>query len=325
MPQSTYERVRLAAERLLRDDAHDRWALADAVLEAVPSGNGRNQHSPRAGEMLDQLANLTDQLTADGVQTPLGEPYTVSALENLRETAMAWPFDDRHDQAAYRTHQEAGSPKTDGGKVLAALCAVVRREQVRRPSIAEVEAWRSAVERIEAKMARPRTPRFPIAANDLRAALGRQANVPGRPVTASEVAAGLRDPEVRQAALAQLVDTDGHGAASTLAIDATRASTHITDPVDAGIRSEGRQQSASERVALGRARDRLTLEGLLRSITGEARAAIRLAQAGEPGVFGDLDDQIETVITMLQGLKSIVTGEGVVTDDDLADLLEGGE
>lgn len=331
MPQTPYERVRLAAERLLRDDAHDRWALADAVLEAVPNGaQGRRTDLDPLGrvEVVEhQLAQLVDQLTADGVQTTLGEPYTVDALEGLRETASVWPEDKRHDQCAYRTHQEAGSPNTDKGKTLAALCAIARGERPRRPTGIDADAWGTAVERVQAKLDRPRVPRFPVSANDLRTALGRRQNVPGpsRTPTPSEVAAGLRNPEVREAALAELVETDGHNAASTVAISATRASTRITDPVDAGTRARGREQGAEETAALDRARDRLTLEGLLRSITGETRAAIRLAQTGELGVFSDLDDQIGTVITMLEGLMSIVRGEGVVSDADLQDLLEGGE
>jgi hypothetical protein len=278
----------------------------------------------------DQLAQLTDQLTADGVQTPMGEPYTVDALANLRDTAMAWPMNARHDEAAYRTHQEAGSPSTDRGKVLAVLCAVARGERVRRPNAADPDNWGVAVERVQTKLARPRVPRFPIAANDLRVATNRTPNVPGPsrnphgapPATPEQVAAVLADPEQREAAMQHLADTD-RDLANTVAISAIRAGHHVDDPVDAGIRADVRDQGNRDLAAINRQRNRLTLETMLGSILRDTRAAVQIAQAGDPGVFSDLDRQIDTILTMLSGLRSIVTGDAVITDGDLAALLGG--
>ena len=178
---TTYDNVVRAAQRLLTDDTKDTWSLADAVLAHVPNQGtgGRPGTSPLAGGGFrptdEQLTDTIAQMKSDGVTTPNGDAYTSSSLKHLRDAAMSWPEDERHPEAAYRTHQEAGSPRTDGGKALAALCAVARGEKVTRPRGLDLKAWDEACDRV-----RDRKRGFLVAANDVRTALKRKTNVPGR-------------------------------------------------------------------------------------------------------------------------------------------------
>lgn len=183
MNTNTYDKIVTAAHRLNTDDTKDTWALADAVLDHVPDGSsnqGGDRRSaaatmtPLAG-VDDRLASLSSQMKSDGIVTPNGDPYTVSALRHLRDTAMAWSGNDRHPEAAYRTHQEAGSPTTLGGKALAGLAAIARGEDVRRPNGVQSKPWQDAVARVQA-----RKKGFQVAANDVRVALERKINVPTR-------------------------------------------------------------------------------------------------------------------------------------------------
>jgi hypothetical protein len=192
---TTYDQVAEAAKRLVTDDTKDTWALADAVLAHVPDGTGGKgfAYDPREGGVREALAELAEQMQADGVATPNGDPYTTSALDHLRETAMAWPKAERHNEAAYRTHQEAGSPKTMGGKALATLCAVARGEDVTRPRSILAAEWKTVCDRITA-----RRKGWPVAANDVRIALQRKPNVPGpsRQITTEDVKDAIEAGEV---------------------------------------------------------------------------------------------------------------------------------
>ena len=173
---ATYEQVVKAAQRLVTDDTKDTWGLADAVLAHVPEQQSgkRNDLTPASGggSVSNELADLAKQMKDDGISTQNGDPYTGSSLGHMRDTAMAWQT-VRHPEAAYRTHQEAGSPTTDGGKVLAALCAVARGEKPVKPRGIDADAWNKAVARVQA-----RRKGFPVAANDVRVALERKVNVP---------------------------------------------------------------------------------------------------------------------------------------------------
>ena len=185
--ESSYERVRAAAERRQADDSSTTWKLADAVLAQIPEmpSGTRTDLTPPAGggSISDRLAILALQLAEDGARTPGGDEYTAAALKHLREMAMAWrPSTTRHDEAAYETHREANGPDTAGGTMLAALCAVARGERVRRPEVGEVgppsdrrvpdkAAWDLAVAGIRRKQDRPRPPRYLVAKRDFRTAM----------------------------------------------------------------------------------------------------------------------------------------------------------
>jgi hypothetical protein len=174
-----------AAEVLLASATRDTWSLADAVLADVPSsgyGGDRKSSTSREGldPVFDQLEQIVHVLTEQGITTPNGEPYGASHLATLRSTAMLWPKEQRQPEAAYRTHQEATSPDTRGGRALIALCAVARGEKPRRPRDIDAAAWGEAVARVREKRERAKPPRFMVAANDLRLAMDRRPNIPDR-------------------------------------------------------------------------------------------------------------------------------------------------
>ena len=180
---STYDEVVRAAQRAVNDDTKDTWVMADAILAHVPGGSGeqgrRTDLSPREeGEVSsvpDRLKYLAHMLTVEGVTTPSGGNYTAKSLTNFRDTAMIWSPDERFADAAYRTHQEAGSPTSDGGRVLAALVKVAHGdESVVRPKGIDPEAWIKAIDRVA-----NRRKGFKVVANDVRVALKRKTNNPG--------------------------------------------------------------------------------------------------------------------------------------------------
>ena len=219
MPQpaadAAYTTIVRAAQRLLTDDTKDSFGLADAVLAYVPAGSGeqgrRTDLSPREGgevrSVPEQLKALAALLTDDGVHTPKGGNYTLKGLTHLRETSMAWPPSKRYAEAAYRTHQEAGSPMTDGGKVLAALIGIARGENKRMPTLddepLDPEKWNKAVYRVQT-----RRKGFGVAANDLRTALGRRTNNPGRNITKDELQDQLDSGEIDPEDVADVLPTD---------------------------------------------------------------------------------------------------------------------
>lgn len=156
-------RVRDAADAIVRDDALRTIVFAEAVLDATPE--------------IAMLPELAVKMEALGVTTPRGEPYPVEALRSNRAIAVEWRG-QWLAEAAFRTHQEAIGPNTDAGKILKALCAVARGENVPRPPAAELEAWKNACTSVRIAMGKNR--RFMVSANALRTAMGRKPNVPGR-------------------------------------------------------------------------------------------------------------------------------------------------
>lgn len=199
---TTYDKVAAAAQRLVTDDTKDTWALADAVLAHVPEQPSGQRNdlllASGGGSVPERLATLVEALKLDGVTTPTGDPYSVSALAHLRDTAMTWPGDTRHPEAAYRTHQEAGSPNTEGGRVLAALAVVARGEGTFKPRGLDKDAWEAACKRVA-----DRRKGFPVAANDVRVALQRKTNLPGRKLTTADVKAAIAAGNVEPSAVVE--------------------------------------------------------------------------------------------------------------------------
>jgi len=232
MNQRTYAVVEEAARSLDRSDSRGTWTLAYAILAHIPAdystaAGGAAPHSdpPRGGSVPKQLAALAAAMDKAGVTAPNGAPYSPSSLKNLREMAMGWTKSERHDEAAYRTHQEAGGREALGRKVLTALCAIARGEQVRRPLDVEAEAWGEAVKRVRA---RKRGSGYAVNANDVRIALERRPNLPGRSMTVEDIsganpqdiaaavaaspeaaAAVAENPEARHAVMEAIID-DSH-------------------------------------------------------------------------------------------------------------------
>lgn len=170
-----------AAEALLASSTKNMWELADAVLGDVPAeshGGDRKSNHPRGGfDIESQLHDIAERLGDLGVTAPNGEPYTTITLTHYRETAMAWPADERHAEAAYRTHQEAGGRESPGRVALAGLCAVARGDTVRCPVDFDKTSWASACARIRDRL-NGRRLRYAVTANDVRVALARRPNVP---------------------------------------------------------------------------------------------------------------------------------------------------
>jgi len=115
----------------------------------------------------------------DGIETPAGEAYTPDSLRELRLVAMAWPPKDRHEEAAFRTHQEAGKDPWRR-EVLGALCEAAQSEDYELPELENGEiddvAWLKATTSIAKKI--ERNSRYPVSANDFRVALKRKKNTP---------------------------------------------------------------------------------------------------------------------------------------------------
>lgn len=161
------------------EDLHGRTAswsfdLGDATLKDAPA----DQPDDVVRALLEAAV---EELTARGVTTPNGDPYVAASLMSMRRTAIMWAPADRHPEAAYRTHQEAGPTGTQGRAALAALAAVARGEAVDRPEGLDGEAWESAVARVEKRLAGKKTPRYTVTANDVRVAVQRTMNIPTRP------------------------------------------------------------------------------------------------------------------------------------------------
>lgn len=184
-----------AAEALLTSSNRDTWSLADAVLADIPERpmtrrSAASREAANESDVLDALADVVSELASAGVATPNGDPYTVPALRMLRQTAMAWPPAERHDEAAYRTHQEAHGDKAR--TALAGLCAVARHEAVDMPEGLDEVSWYDAVARVQAKLGK-RARRFPVAANDVRVAMARRPNTPPHGTTTTELLALISD------------------------------------------------------------------------------------------------------------------------------------
>lgn len=182
-----------AAEALLSAASGGAWALADAVAEDTKDRQTDT-------EVEDILELIVEALGERGVVTPNGEPYLMPALVTMRRTSLAWPADERHQVAAYRTHQEAGARGSVGRAALKALAAVAAGEVVECPADVDPEAWAGARARVEKRLA-GRRPRYLVAANDLRVAIQRVVNVPPRQAEMKAGVVHLLD-EVRVASTA---------------------------------------------------------------------------------------------------------------------------
>lgn len=181
---TTYKTITVASELLFASDRNT-WKLADAILADVPNRpEGRPRNLPLAGEVSEEssiedlLADIVAEMDDLGITTPNGDPYTTASLANMRHTAMAWPLAERHDEAAYRTHQEAGGRDGLGRKMLAALCKVAQGKRVVCPDEVDPDAWATAKKRVLDKKGKPRPPKLLVSANDLRTAMKRKINTP---------------------------------------------------------------------------------------------------------------------------------------------------
>jgi hypothetical protein len=313
MPESTYSVVRSAAASLDRSDTKCVWRLADAILAHVPATTDAERTAaatavrtgnvnPRAGgDVAALLATLARDLTADGVFTPKGDPYSVGTLSNLREVAMAWPADDRHPEAAFRTHQEASNPTRR--RILAALCAVARGETVRRPNGLDSSDWQRAVDRVRA-----RTNGFAVTANDLRISEARPTNNTGATRTPR--------PADVPAAIAE------HGAAAVVAEMSTTERAEVADAIA--------EREARERVDAGLVEAETTAAGI-----AAMTAWAKFVQAGQKALRAQetfmVERRDEDVITSIMRNHveirdildaSVLLSRGI-TDADVAELLGG--
>jgi hypothetical protein len=176
--ERTYRAVVAAAETADATDSKSSWGLADAVLTHIPdNGHGGDRRSSTPRGVLEQLGELAQRMADDGVTTPQGKPYTSKALSKLRLAAMAWPMDERHENVAFRTHQEAQSERAR--PVLASLVEVATtRRRVEAPATISEDAWQRAVGRVRG--GGPARGGYLVNANDVREALQRRRNVPER-------------------------------------------------------------------------------------------------------------------------------------------------
>ena len=181
-------------------DSVGAWRLADALAAAIPDANGTNQHSrPEAGMLTvpEQLADYAAKLAAEDIHTPAGDLYTARSLEDLRGVANVWPATERHSQAAYRTHREAGSPKTEAAVALKALCKYADGGAKRKPTGIDSADWAKAIKVVDRLIARKA--KYAVSANALRLAAKRKINTPPRenvvpePVTVTSVAATVKN------------------------------------------------------------------------------------------------------------------------------------
>jgi len=161
----------VAAERLLQSTSRETWGMSDAVLADVPADVDDE-------ELERRLTRISHELDARQITTPNGDRYTPPALKRMRRTAIAWAAAFRYDEAAYRTHQEAGAAGTDGAVVLGALVGVARGEDVECPPDVEIDQWEAAKARVLKRVHGKRRPRFTVTANDVRIAMNRSMNIP---------------------------------------------------------------------------------------------------------------------------------------------------
>lgn len=179
----TYDNIRTAAEKRQSGESTGAWALADALLDEVPADQlGRNQYTEGSGDVPTTLATIAARLTDDGIETPNGNPYEVDSLRVLRLVAMGWPKPLRLREAAFRTHQEAGSSNEHKREALRVLCIAARTGDYSLPPMnhgeLEPASWQLAVASIQRKVASGM--RYPVSANDLRIARQVKTNVPER-------------------------------------------------------------------------------------------------------------------------------------------------
>ncbi len=194
-----FARTLAAAAHRLANASRDTWTLADAILADVPemTQGARNLASAEA-RLAPQLTALAAALADAEITTPTGDHYTSDGLRQLRQTAIDWPEAERQGEAAYRTHREAGAAPQPRGAFLA-LCAFARGEDDTCPPGVDAVAWADAIKRVA-----DRTRGFPVTSNDVRVALGRLTNVPGRG-TPAPTADAIADTLAADPALARQV------------------------------------------------------------------------------------------------------------------------
>jgi hypothetical protein len=185
---TTYDNVVKAAQRLLTDETKDTWALADAVLAHVPDATATKVANLKQGTTVpdspdvgvigqsvpQRIAALAAQMKDDGVITQKGTSYTASTLTHFREAAVAWPKDDRYDEASFSTHQAAADSK-DARLVLKALVNVARGGSPVRPRGFDLAAWNKSLDRVQSRTRAG----FRVTVDDIRVA--RKQNVARRP------------------------------------------------------------------------------------------------------------------------------------------------
>jgi hypothetical protein len=178
-------------------DSVGAWKLADALASSIPreTGGRPGTSSDGTGSIPDRLAEYEQLLRNEGIVTPAGGPYTVFSLRDLRDVAIRWSSAKRYPQAAFRTHQEAGSPGSEADVALKALCKYAAGGVKRKPSDLDSAAWVEAIEVVDRLL--KRKAKYPVSANALRLAVGRKKNTPERepenfpvpePVTVSAMA-----------------------------------------------------------------------------------------------------------------------------------------
>jgi hypothetical protein len=206
-----------AAEALMTGTSRGSWSLADALVADVPGQPRGGDHAAKASRddfatVRDQLVNITIALEEHGITTPNGDAYSVDSLRNLRATALAWPEKERHPEAAYRTHQEAGnSPQRRA--VLDALARHANKEPVDNPDPSWIDdnAFDEACQMVETAVARGRG--YAVPANAMRVAMQRKPNVNKPPSTVFEMLEKVNTIGTQLADFQSLMDTNGVGLA----------------------------------------------------------------------------------------------------------------
>jgi hypothetical protein len=187
--QMTEFQTLAAMEAVMSAESRDTWRVADALLADVPAcpqggahaaaarwsahGDASRTRAHDASGVADRLRQIAAAAGEEDLTTPGGEPYSVASLSFLRSMAIAWPPDQRHAEAAFRTHKMAGGIDNRGRVVLAALCALARGEDAARPENVDQDAWEAACIRVREKGNRRRPSGFLVSAGDFGAALKR--------------------------------------------------------------------------------------------------------------------------------------------------------
>lgn len=164
-----------AVEQQNDHQSRDTWSIADAILADVPD-ESHGDFSTR----VERFEAIAREMADRDLLAPNGQPYTVDALRHLRNTAIAWPENERHSWASYRTHQEAGGRDSIGRVALAALVEFAENGSVITPSNLDVDAFEQAIDMVGNSKAR-----YPVSANALRTALEKKRNIPARIPTTS--------------------------------------------------------------------------------------------------------------------------------------------
>jgi hypothetical protein len=174
----TYTTIKTAAETRMGGDSTGAWALADALAADLPARKGGQAETANGHDGITvSLADYAERLDADGIETPAGNAYSIDVLRQLRLVALGWPTTVRQREAAFRTHQEAGTADERKRDLLRALCIAARTEVWDvLPEDVDPDAWATAARSVRRKV--ESGTRYPVSANDLRLVLRRRINVP---------------------------------------------------------------------------------------------------------------------------------------------------